>query len=303
VKSWAKHPLRVTGRLLWLGGEIILAALSYARWCAFRAAATLPTARAKWLQESSRRVLKIFRTETSVVGTIPQSGLLVCNHLSYLDVLVLAALTPSRFVSKSEVRNWPVFGWFACLAGTIFVDRNKRSQALRSAEEIDDALAGRTVVVLFPEGTSSDGETVLPFKSSLLEPAARTLHHLTAGSISYELADGDVGEEVCYWKDMTLVPHLINLLSKRRVHTLLQFAETPQRTTSRKVLARQLHSEVLRLKTAIFHSLQSIESDETTLPERWFRAEKLFAFGSDPSPQLSAKTSAKVFGKCWVEVG
>lgn len=214
-------------------------------------------ARATWLQKSSRRVLRIFGAETCVTGVIPQSGLLVCNHLSYLDVLIVAALNPSRFVAKNEVRNWPVFGWFARLAGTIFVDRNRRSQVLRSAEEIGGALTEGTLVVLFPEGTSSGGETILPFKSSLLEPATGNQRAVTAGAIGYELTDGIVSEEVCYWKDMTLLPHLINLLSKRRVHALLQFAESPQKTTSRKVLARQLHSQVLRLKKAIFHSLQS----------------------------------------------
>jgi 1-acyl-sn-glycerol-3-phosphate acyltransferase len=174
--------------------------------------------------------------------------LLVSNHLSYLDILILAALTPARFVAKSEVRNWPVFGWFARLAGTIFVERNKRSQAAQSAEQIALALSEGSLVVLFPEGTSSGGETVLPFRSSLLEPAARKLHTVTAGLIGYQLTDGDVSEEVCYWKDMTLLPHLINLLSKRTVHAFLHFAQLRQETTNRKTLARRLHSEVLRLK-------------------------------------------------------
>jgi 1-acyl-sn-glycerol-3-phosphate acyltransferase len=176
---------------------------------------------------------------------------LVCNHLSYLDVLVLAALTPSRFVAKSEVRNWPVFGWFACLAGTIFVERNKRSQVARSAEEMAAALQQGSLMVLFPEGTSSGGETVLPFKSSLLEPATRNSQPVTAGLIAYDLIDGDVSEEVCYWKDMTLLPHLINLLSKSIVHAVVCFTEARQETRDRKILARQLHSEVLRLKTAV----------------------------------------------------
>jgi 1-acyl-sn-glycerol-3-phosphate acyltransferase len=260
VNSWAKHPLRVAGRLLWLGGEVILAAVNYARWRAFSNPAAQPMARATWLQKSSRRVLRIFGTKTSVLGPIPRSGLLVCNHLSYLDILVVAALGPSRFVAKSEVKRWPVFGWFARLAGTIFVDRNKRVQAARSTEELTSALGEGTLVVLFPEGTSSGGETVLPFKSSLLEPVAKNLHALTAGSISYGLDDGNVSDEVCYWKDMTLVPHLINLLSKRRVHAKLHFAKTPQQTTNRKVLARQLHSQVVCLKAGIYRSVDSSES-------------------------------------------
>ena len=248
MKSWAKHPLRVTGRLLWLGGELLLAAIGYATHCVFQSHDSLRLARAKWLQRSSRRVLRIFQVETHFVGGIPKNGLMVCNHLSYLDVLVLAALSPSLFVAKREVRHWPVFGWFARLAGTIFVDRGKPSQAAQSAAEIAVALRDGALVVLFPEGTSSGGETVLPFKSSLLEPATRQGHALTAGLIAYEITDGVVSEEVCYWRDMTLVPHLINLLSKRAIRAAVSFTELRQRSINRKELARQLHSEVLRLK-------------------------------------------------------
>lgn len=250
MKSWARHPLRVTGRLLWLGGELLLAAIGYARHCAFLSHVSLLLARAKWLQRSSRRVLRIFQAETHFTGRIPSNGLLVCNHLSYLDVLVLASLTPSLFVAKSEVQHWPVFGWFARLAGTIFVNRRKPSQAAQSADEIAVALRNGALVVLFPEGTSSGGETVLPFKSSLLEPATRNVHALTAGVIAYQLPDGDVSEEVCYWKDMTLLPHLINLLSKRAIRASVGFTELRQGSLNRKELARQLHSEVLKLKAS-----------------------------------------------------
>lgn len=250
MRSWARHPLRVTGRLLWLGGELLLAALGYATHCAFPSHHSLPLARAKWLQRSSRRVLRILRVETHVSGAAPHHGLLVCNHLGYLDVLVLAAITPSRFVAKREVRRWPVLGSFARLAGTIFVNRSKPSQAAQSAGEIAAALHDGAVVVLFPEGTSSGGATVLPFKSSLLEPATRNVHALTAGVIAYQLPDGDVSEEVCYWKDMTLLPHLVNLLSKRAIRASVGFTGLRQGSSNRKELARQLHSEVLRLKEA-----------------------------------------------------
>jgi 1-acyl-sn-glycerol-3-phosphate acyltransferase len=116
--------------------------------------------------------------------------------------------------------------------------------------QIQSALNQNVLVILFPEGTSSGGETILPFRSSLLEPATRQTHPLAAGLIQYELADGDVSEEVCYWKDMTLVPHLINLLSKQTVHASVRFAQLREGSTNRKELARQLHSEVLRLKEA-----------------------------------------------------
>jgi 1-acyl-sn-glycerol-3-phosphate acyltransferase len=180
----------------------------------------------------------------------PSSGLLVCNHLSYLDVLVLAALTPVLFVAKSEVRGWPILGWFARLGGTIFVQRDRRSPAVQSAQQIEAALRTGVVVVLFAEGTSSGGETVLPFKSALLEPATRSSHALTAGLLQYYLPGGSVSEEVCYWKDMTLVPHLINLMGKRGVRASVRFATLRGGSANRKELARQLHSEVLKLREA-----------------------------------------------------
>src|SRR6266404_5558708 len=98
MKSWLKHPLRVTGRLLWLGGELLLAALEYAMRCASRSQDSLPAARAAWLQGSSRRILRIFGIEAEVRGDIPSTGLLVSNHLSYLDILVLASISPCTFV-------------------------------------------------------------------------------------------------------------------------------------------------------------------------------------------------------------
>jgi len=248
VNSWFNHPLRVTGRLFWLAGEMSLAALNYGLHCAFCSRDSLPSARGAWLQNSARRVLRVFRIETQVVGNFPSRSLLVCNHLSYLDILVLAALAPCVFVAKSEVKRWPVFGWFAKLAGTVFVHREQRTQAGRTVTKIETALQTDSLVVLFPEGTSSDGHTVLPFKSSLLEPAVREAHPLSAGLIQYALGDGDVAEEVCYWKDMTLVPHLTNLCSKRAVQVSLHFKQLCEGNADRKQLARRLHAEVLRMK-------------------------------------------------------
>ena len=176
---------------------------------------------------------------------------MVCNHLSYLDILVLSALTPVVFVAKNEVKNWPVFGWFARLAGTVFVRREKRAGAGQAVDEMKTVLGSGVTVVLFPEGTSSDGQTVLPFKSSLLEPAMRQKQQLSAGFIRYELDDGDVAEEVCYWKDMTLFPHLINLLGKRGIRASVCFAEAQGGARNRKELAQQLHATVVELKESM----------------------------------------------------
>lgn len=249
MKSALRHPLRVTGRLLWLNAEFALAGLGYFFTCAFRPANT--NTRALWLQRHSRRVLRVFGASLDAGGTIPTRGLLVCNHLSYVDILVISACTPVVFVAKRDVRNWPILGWFARLAGTVFVDREYRTRVGHTANEIESALERGALVVLFPEGTSSDGKTVLPFKSSLLEPAAHLKHPLATALLQYKLPDGDVGEEVCYWKDMTLVPHLVNLLSKQGLTAVIRFTQTRAGSSDRKEIARQLHSELLQMKAAL----------------------------------------------------
>lgn len=248
--GWRKHPLRVTFRLVWLGAELTFAGARYLTECSFHTGVPLSRARARWLQKTARRVLRILNVRLRTSGAIPHTGLLVSNHLGYLDIVVLASLTPAAFVSKHEVKSWPVFGWFARLAGTVFVHRERRLQAIEAAAEIERALTTNVLLILFPEGTSSDGRTVLPFKSSLLEPAARNRHALWAGCIRYELDDGDPGEEVCYWKDMVLVPHLLNLLGKSEVRAFVNFTAVEPDSSDRKTITRQLHSEVSRLRAA-----------------------------------------------------
>ena len=245
-----KHPVRVLVRLVWMTAEFALAAARFPRFVAFRRGADRTRGRARWLHRSSLRVLRVLGLRPESAGELPSSGLLVCNHLSYLDILVLAALTPCVFVSKREVRSWPVLGWFALLGGTVFVHRERRSQTVEAAEGIEGLLGQGALVVLFPEGTSSNGETVLPFKSSLLEPAAHDRHPLAVGFIRYEVAEGDVAEDVCYWRDMTFVPHLFNLLSLRRVWAHVRFLRQPPLGLNRKKLAVRLQEEILKLKEA-----------------------------------------------------
>jgi 1-acyl-sn-glycerol-3-phosphate acyltransferase len=243
-----EHPLRVVTRVAWLAWELILIAVLYIFRVVFRRDQPLIEARAHWLHQGCRRVLHVFNAEVRSTGKVPETGLLVSNHLGYLDILVLSALAPAVFVAKRDVKNWPLFGWFALLSGTLFADRERRLQVGELIKELRAVMDSGALVVLFPEGTSSDGRTVLPFKSSLLEPATACSHPLSASLIAYRLEDGDVGEEVCYWKDMTFVPHLINLLSKKRVGVSVQFSKLRNGSRNRKKLARELHAEVLKLK-------------------------------------------------------
>lgn len=243
--------LRIAARATWLLAELALAAMLYPFHVTLRREGSRREARARWLQRACLRHLRVLDINCRLTGTVPIQGLLVSNHLSYLDILVLGAVLPCVFVAKHDVRNWPVFGWFARLAGTVFIRRDKRSDVVRVSAEITIALNEDALVVLFPEGTSSAGDTVLPFKPALLSSVAGYSQSISAASIDYALDDGRVADEVCYWGDMTLLPHVLNILGKKRVTVrvaFMPFAGDPKTILDRKELARRLHAQVLRLK-------------------------------------------------------
>jgi 1-acyl-sn-glycerol-3-phosphate acyltransferase len=246
-----KHPLRVGIRMVWLASELVWLAINFVIHVLLTRGSCPLAARASWLQAGCRRLLRIFNAQVRASGPIPKSGLLVSNHLSYLDVLVLSSLTPSLFVAKRDVKNWPVFGWFAQMGGTLFADRERRTQVVPLTKALRTVLDQGALVTLFPEGTSSNGQTVLPFKSALLGPVTNCGYPLSASSIEYSLEDGEVRDEVCYCNDMSFVPHLFNLLSKRRIEASVRCSSVHQGSRTRKELAHHLRSEVLKLRERV----------------------------------------------------
>ena len=179
---------------------------------------------------------------------MPQAGLLVCNHLSYLDIVALSSIKPCVFVAKRDVAAWPLFGWLSRAAGTIFVDREHRLAIAGVADLVRDAISGGSVVVLFAEGRSSDGSAVLPFKSALLESAVQLRCPVATAAITYALDHGSVADEVCYWRDMTLVPHLVNLFFKREIRSTRVFSAPKIRSGGRKQIAHELREEVMSMR-------------------------------------------------------
>ena len=248
MTGFRQHPFRVVGRLLWFGFEMLQAVGVYLVRCVFCPKASRRHARALWLQRTGRHVGRIFQLQVHATGTIPARGLLVCNHVSYVDIIALLSLAPAMFVAKREVKSWPVMGLMAQLGGTLFIDRQRRTHVGEINNDIQTALDDGALVIVFPEGTSSDGKTVLPFKSSLLEPATQQQRPLTIGRIRYTLADGATDEETCYWGDHVFFSHLLNLLSKRSVRAVVRFAPVTEHSADRKELAQQLHAAVLALK-------------------------------------------------------
>lgn len=136
----------------------------------------------------SARLLRIAGIECRVLGGVPddpRNVLVVANHVSWLDIVVLNAVCPVRFVSKAEVARWPLAGRLARGAGTLFIERARRRDAHRMTGDVSAALSAGDVVAIFPEGTTTAGDELLPFKSSLLQAAIDAGAHVLPLALRY----------------------------------------------------------------------------------------------------------------------
>lgn len=236
--AFAKHSIGLTAAVMGAGGDGLVRALAGKR---------SHTDRAQWLHRWCAFLLRRLSIELRMNGEFPARGLVVSNHLSYLDILVFAALAPCAFVAKKEVRRWPVFGFFAAVGGTIFVDRSRPHLAQQSVAEMRETLEAGVRVVLFPEGTSTGGDRVLPFKPALFESAIETQQPISAAYLAYELAHADPAQVACYWGEMTFAPHLLRLLAEPHVVASIRFNAAPKPFVDRKSAALDLHRVVVGL--------------------------------------------------------
>ncbi len=198
---------------------------------------------------ASAAILRALGVRVRRRGRPPAPGaLVVANHLSYLDVLVLASATDARFVAKREVASWPVVGGLARAAGTLFVDRASAAALPEIARSVADAVLRGETVILFPEGTTGDGSAVLPFRSALLADVARRGVSVVPIALRYRCEPPhDVATDVAWCGDRTLLPHLAALPDVAGLRCEL-IVGSPRRDRDRKRLAEALRADVLRLK-------------------------------------------------------
>lgn len=197
----------------------------------------------RWVFRTWGRALcRVLHVRVEVVGAPPaQPGVLVCNHLTYIDIPVLAGYLDTVFVAKSEIASWPAIGFLSRHMGTIFIDRGRNRSIPDVNRQIDTALAAGDGVVIFPEGTSTSGAEVAPFRGSLLAPAAEAERPVHVASLSYRTLEGaPPSETVCWWGEMEFVPHLIGFLGLKRVESRLEFGATSVQESDRKLLAEKL---------------------------------------------------------------
>ena len=183
-----------------------------------------------WYHRRCCRILGI-RIERRGRPSRVQPTLFVSNHVSYLDITVLGALIPGSFVAKAEVRSWPYFGWLARLQRTVFVER-RATRSGQGRSEILDRLKAGDNLILFPEGTSGDGNSVLPFKSALFSVAENWAGDSTLTiqpvSVAYTKLDGlPLGRHLrpfyAWYGDMDLLPHLWQLAGLGQVTVVVHF--------------------------------------------------------------------------------
>jgi 1-acyl-sn-glycerol-3-phosphate acyltransferase len=203
--------------------------------------------RARWIQSTGRRVLFCLGIQVRIVGTVPKSGLLVSNHLSYLDVAIYAAIMPCTMVAKVEIAKWPVFGMMARASGAMFVDRSSRASAVAVTDQVGERLKGSIPVLFFPEGTSSDGAKVLRFHSRLFTPAVDAGVPVTAASVRYFIDDGTPEQQLCWYGDALLLPHLWRALGTAGFTAEVRFGE-PQVYSHRRAAADQTHAEITAMR-------------------------------------------------------
>lgn len=194
-------------------------------------------------------MLRALGTAVSVKGDIPREGLLISNHLGYWDVMVIAAQFPVIFVSKSEVRSWPVIGLLLKHSGAILADRSSKIRSAQTSQEMRAAFAAGLPVAFFPEGTSSDGSQLLPFKPALLQIALETKKTITPAAISYHCDHGDINNDVCYWGNHHFASHIYRLARVRGLRATFQIGNAPQLLSDRKTAALLLHQRVVELLT------------------------------------------------------
>jgi 1-acyl-sn-glycerol-3-phosphate acyltransferase len=226
--------------------ELLLFPWAPKSWCL-----RLTSAWATWCLRASGITLRVKYVGGANAEQLRSGGrLLVANHCSWLDILAIDAVVPCSFVAKAEIKQWPVLGWLVALAGTIFIDRGKRS-ALRSAgHKIQQALVNATAVAVFAEGTTNDMTALLPFHSNLLHSAMNENVSITPIALSYrdvsDPANVSIASEIRYVGATSIVQTIMSVYGARAIEAQVSILPVVHGHTfaSRHALAHNLEVQI-----------------------------------------------------------
>jgi 1-acyl-sn-glycerol-3-phosphate acyltransferase len=214
-----------------------------------------PRAHTRWRDAMfrlwARNITWILGMRVTVNGTPPRRPFfLVTNHLGYVDILLLARYVQAVFVAKAEIERWPLVGPLVTAVDTIFIDREHKRDIVAANESIAAAMDAGEGIVLFAEGTSSNGESVLPLLPSLLEIPASRHYPVCYAGITYTTPEGEpaAADSVCWWGGEAFVPHLLRLLRVSHFDAHLCFGSPPVVDEDRKRLAMRLHEAIVGVR-------------------------------------------------------
>jgi len=211
-----------------------------------------PAEQGERVQQWAERMLQLMGIQLVVQGTRPAHGpmLLVCNHLSWLDILSIHAARHVRFVSKSVVRHWPLIGTLSDGAGSLYIERERRRDAVRVVHHMAEALRAGDLIAVFPEGTTSDGHGLLPFHANLLQAAISSGAPVLPMALRFaDAATGESSQAPRYIIEDNLVSSLWNTLKAPPLLAIVRFGE-PQSPDGRdrREWAQSLHEDVQALR-------------------------------------------------------
>lgn len=214
-----------------------------------------PAERNATVQQWAADMLAVLGIRLVVHGTPPAQGplLLVSNHLSWLDILAIHAARHVRFVAKAGVRHWPLIGTLATGAGTLYIERERRRDALRVVHHMTEALGRGELLAVFPEGTTTDGRTLLPFHANLLQAAISAGAPAQPAALRFaDAASGETSFAARYIDDDSLVASLWRTLCAPPLVAIVRFG-APQASNGRerRAWALALHHEVRALMLLI----------------------------------------------------
>jgi 1-acyl-sn-glycerol-3-phosphate acyltransferase len=174
------------------------------------------------------------------------ANLLVANHISWLDIAAVHAVCPrARFVSKADVRHWPLLGWLIGAVGTLFIERERKRDALRVVHQVATALQAGDSIAVFPEGTTGDGRALLPFHANLLQAAIASEIPVQPVALRYTEPGFDWSPAVS-WLGATTLAHSVWAIACAR-GVQVQVTVLPARATAhadRRALAQRLHDDI-----------------------------------------------------------
>jgi 1-acyl-sn-glycerol-3-phosphate acyltransferase len=210
--------------------------------------------RDRHVQTWARTLLKRLDVELKMVGAPPREGplLLVSNHISWVDIVALHAVCHCRFVAKADVKQWPLIGILATGGGTLYVQRESRRDAMRVVHRMAQALRAGDILAVFPEGTTGDGESVLPFHANLIQAAISANSPVQPVAIQFvDTKSGTPSQAVNYMGDESLVSSIWRTLSARDLCAVVAFGAVQRADgRDRRALAQELRSEIVAMRQA-----------------------------------------------------